>query len=386
MINPSVYRLLLVAVAAALASCSPPPPMALPAPLVSVAQPQVATVTNWDEYPGHLEAVETVEIRPRVSGCIESIHFQDGAEVKVGDLLFVIDPRPFQAELERAQAERQRVETRLELTKNDLQRAESLRGTKAISEEEYDSRSKAVREAAANLAAAKAAEAVVQLNLGYTRVTAPISGRIGRRLVTAGNMVQGGGMMPGTVLATLVTTDPIYCYFDADERVFVQYRKAGAALGGRNNALPSCELALDGEEGFPHQGRIDFYDNQINPVAGTIRLRGVFNNRDATLVPGGFARVRLPVGQTASVLLIPEAAIGSEQTRKFVFVLNREQIVEPRPIQVGRQQGTQRAVLSGLKPDDRIVVNGLMLLRPGIKVQILNTNASAGPAPPPARK
>ena len=371
-LNASMRCLLMLAAPVALLSCSrPQQPVGKP-PSVSVARPQVATVTNWDEYPGHLEAVESVEIRPHVSGYIDSIHFEDGAMTKAGDLLFVIDPRPYQAELDSTQA-------RFELTQNDLKRAENLRSSKAISEEEYDSRSKLAREA-------KAALDTARLNSEYTRVTALINGRIGRRLVTAGNLVQGGGIVPGTLLTTLVTMDPIYCYFDVDERAFLQYRKASAALNNparKDTSLP-CELALDGEEGFPHKGRIDFFDNQINPGTGTIRLRGVFDNHDGALVPGGFARVRLPVSQTESALLIPEAAILSQQTQQSVFVVNAQQIVEPRLIQLGRQQGMQRVVLAGLKPDDNVVVSGVLMLRPGIKVQVEDPNAREGQRPPQA--
>ena len=195
--------------AAALTACSPPKPAPPSPPKVTVSQPQFATLTNWDEYPGHVEAVEMVEIRPRVAGYIDSIHFQEGAEVKAGDLLFVIDPRPYQAELEHAQAQRQQAETRLELARSDLKRAESLQGTKAISAEEYDSRSNAVREAEAALAAGKAREAVARINLDYTQVKAPISGKIGRRLVTAGNFVQlQGSGGSASVLATIVSVNP----------------------------------------------------------------------------------------------------------------------------------------------------------------------------------
>jgi RND family efflux transporter MFP subunit len=373
-----------------------PPAMA---PMVTVARPVVSAVTNYDEYPARLEAVESVEVRARVSGYIESIHFTDGAEVKAGDLLMVIDPRPFAAELARAQAERLRavagveqaksqrlqVQTRLELARNDLRRAENLRAARAISEEEYDLRAKAVREseaalqaaeatvaaAEAALGAAEAAIKVAQLNLDYTRVTAPIAGRVGRRLVTAGNLVQGGGQAPGTVLVTLVTQSPIYAYFDVDERAYLKYRKAGLALAGAAGqpSLP-CEAKLDGEPDFLHLGRVDFLDNQLNPTAGTLRMRGVFENASRVLVPGAFARVRLPVERQEKALLIPEAAILSEQTRKFVYVLGPEQTVQPRPLVLGRPQGLQRVVLQGLSPEDQVVVSGLLMLRPGMKVQV----------------
>lgn len=359
-----------------------PPQMPSPPPLqVVVARPVVAAVTNWDEYPGHLEAVELVEIRSRVAGYVESIHFQDGAEVQAGDLLFVIDPRPYQAELDRARAERQRAETQLALARNDLERAKILRETQTISEEEFDTRSKLARAAEDALAAAKAAEAAAELNLAYTRVTAPISGRTGRRLVTVGNMIQGSTMMLGTVLATLVPLDPIYAYFDVPETAFQRYRALLATLhGGSSNGLP-CELGLAAETGFPHRGTVDFYDNQVDRKTGTIRMRAVFRNPDRVLVPGMFARARLPVERLEAALLIPEGAILSEQTRKFVYVVNAQQVVEPRPVQLGRLHGTQRVILAGLKPDDPVVVSGLLMLRPGVKVQVVDaaTAAAAGP-------
>src|SRR5580765_8095928 len=201
-------------------SCKPPAAKPPPPPKVTVSHLQVSVVTNWDEYPGHIEAVEMVELRPRVAGYIESIDFEDGAEVRVGDPLFLIDPKPYQAELDRAEAQGKQAEIRLELTRNDLKRAEALRGTRALSDEEYDTRSKAVREAEGALAAAHANEAAARLNLDYTRITAPINGRIGRRLVTKGNLVQIQGNGGATVLATIVSLDPIYAYFDVEESAF----------------------------------------------------------------------------------------------------------------------------------------------------------------------
>ncbi len=502
-----IRYLLPAAAAVALSSCSRPPSTAALIPKVTVSHPQMATVTNWDEYPGHIEAVESVEIRPRVSGHIDSIQFQDGAEVKVGDLLFVIDPRPYQASAEQASAERQRAETRLELTRNDYKRAESLHGTKAISDEEFDTRSKAAREAEASLAAAKAAETAAQLNLNYTRVTAPINGRIGRRLVTVGNLVQGGGMVPGTLLATLVSLEPIYCYFDADESALLRYCKIwamGSEADSKEGSLP-CELALVNEEGFPHQGHIDFFDNQVDAKTGTMRMRGRFANRDRTLVPGMFGKVRVLAGLPAATLLVPAVAIGTDQGLKYVLVLSKEsaagstnistgdiarleslaarlkepspadgvsqylksqlaattlelllrytngaspqlqsalandlariihagplyearrfagvklseetqelvgkdpqarllfrlnrllledayplellksRVVEMRPIKINRQHGSLRAVSAGLTPQDWVVVNGLMMARPGGEVLVVNAPANEAASAP----
>jgi RND family efflux transporter MFP subunit len=355
---------------AALTACSPPQRAPLAPPKVTVSQPQLATVTNWDEYPGHLDAVEMVEIRPRVAGYIDSIHFQEGTEVKAGDLLFVIDPRPYQAEFDHAQAQRQQAETHLELTRSDFKRVEILRGTKAISEEEYDSRSNAVREAEAALVAAKANEATARINLDYTQIKSPISGKIGRRLVTAGNFVQlQGNGGSATLLATIVSVNPIYCYFDVEESAFLKYR-SGAKVAETNAGGLACEMALVNETGFAHRGRLDFFDNQVNPQTGTIRLRAVFDNDDRTLVPGMFANVRILAGPPEQTLVVPDVAVQSDQGYKFVYIANAEDKVETRSIKIGRAHGPIRAVLEGLKPEDRVIVNGLMLVRPGAKVVI----------------
>jgi RND family efflux transporter MFP subunit len=379
LLNTSLPRLLPVLCTAVLTACSPPKAAPLPLPKVTVNQPQLATVTNWDEYPGHLEAVEMVEIRPRVAGYIDSIHFQDGAEVKAGDLLFVIDPRPYQADLDHAEAQRQQAETHLELARNDLKRAEGLRGTKAISEEEFDSRSNAVREGEAALVAARANEATARINLDYTQIKAPISGKIGRRLVTAGNFVQlQGNGGSATVLATIVSVNPIYCYFDVEESAFLQYR-SGAQVAEADSGGLACELALVNEAGFAHRGRLDFFDNQVNPQTGTIRLRAVFDNGDRALVPGMFANVRVLAGPPERTLVIPDVAVQSDQGYKFAFVANAEDKVETRSIKIGRAHGPLRAVASGLTPDDRVIVNGLMLLRPGAKVVVQTPESKAQP-------
>ncbi|MBI5685778.1 MAG: efflux RND transporter periplasmic adaptor subunit [Verrucomicrobia bacterium] len=359
---------------AALAACSPKQaPQQMPPPKVTVTHPQMMTVTNWDEYPGHIEAVEMVEVRARVHGQIESIHFRDGAEVKAGDLLFVIDPQLYKAELDRAQAERQRAETHLELAKNDFKRAESLRSTKAISEEEFDTRNKAVREAEASLAAARASEAAAKLNLDYTRITAPISGRISRRFVTVGNLVQlQGSGGSATVLTTIVSMDPIYFCFDADEATFLKYRgNAGNGLDQKAGSL-RCELSLVNEQNHPHKGHVDFFDNQVNQKTGTIRLRSVFPNPDRSLVPGMSATVRVPAGPPVQALAVPAIAIGSDQGLKLVMVVNKDGVVEPRPVEVDRQHGAMRIVTKGVTPEDRVIVNGLMMARPGVKVQIVD--------------
>jgi len=367
--------LLPVACSILLTACARQAPPPRPPAKVTVQQPQFATVTNWDEYPGHLEAVEMVDIRPRVAGYIESIHFQDGAEVKAGDLLFVIDPRPYQAEFDQAQARREQAEIRLDLARNDLKRAESLRGTKAISEEEYDNRSKAVRESEAALAAAKANEANARLNLDYTQLKAPVSGKMGRRLLTVGNFVQlGGNGGAATVLATLVSLDPIYCYFDVEESAYRQYRNLAKTVEANGGSL-LCELQLVNEPGFQHRGRLDFFDNQVNPQTGTIRLRAVFENGDRALVPGMFANVRVLAGSPGQALLIPDVAVQSDQGYKYVYLASGENKVETHYIDTGRAHGPLREVLKGLTPADRVIVIGLIMLRPGAKVEVREAGA-----------
>lgn len=360
-----------------LCSCRPQTAPPRPrVPQVTVVCPMVSNVTNWDEYPAHLEAVHTVEIRSRVAGHLESIHFRDGAEVRAGQLLFVIDPKPYEAELARAKADRRRAETQLELARNEFERAARLRESRAISEEEFDSRAKAVRAAEDSLEAAQAAEAIAALNLRYTRIVAPIEGQIGRRLVALGNMVQGSTMMPGTLLATLVSQDPVYAYFDVPDQVYRSYRGLLSGLSGSEEGAWVCEFGLSGEVGFPHQGRIDFVDNQADARTGTVRMRAILPNADRRLIPGFTGRLRLPVQCTESALLVPEAAILSEQTRKYVYVVNAEGIIEPRTVELGRSHGIQRVVQTGLKPEDWVVVTGLWMLRPGVKVEVVKPQAT----------
>lgn len=349
---------------------------ATPPVLVSTAKPTVAAVTNWDEYPGRLEAVEFVEVRPRVSGYIQSIHFEDGGMVSAGDLLFVIDPRPYEADLQRADAECKRLEAALELARAEFARAEKMRAANAISAEEFDARQATLKQTESALDAARAARRAAELNLEYTQVRAPITGRIGRRLVTVGNLVQGGGMVPGTLLTTLVSVDPVYCYFDVPESVFAHYRQQ-LEQAGPGKCL-TCQILVGGDEHNAVDGRVDFFDNRINPSTGTIKVRAVVPNPDVRLVPGAFAKVRLPAECMDRALLIPEAAILSELTRKFVYVLTKDQTAEFRLIQVGRQVGPLRVVLGGLQPDDDVIVNGLLLVRPGAKVQLMPPGGMPG--------
>lgn len=348
-----------------------PPPASRPPPTVTANQPAQREVVEWDSYPGRLDAVDMVEVRSRVNGYLQSVNFKDGAEVKKGDVLFVIDPRPYQAELDHAQANLNQMQTRLELAKNEQARAERLLTTKAISEEEADSRTKATREVEATIQSARAMVEAAKLNVDYTRITAPVTGRIGRRLITEGNLVNGSQGM-STLLTTIVSLDPIYCYFDADERAIQKYQKL-TREGKQDNfrgGLVVCELELANETGFPHKGMLDFLDNAVDSATGTLRVRGSFPNPgpDRVLQPGYFARVRVPGSAKYSALLIPDQAIGTDLGQKFVYVIDQKDTVEYRALKLGPIMDGLRVVREGLGSNDWVVVNGLMSIRPGVKV------------------
>jgi multidrug efflux system membrane fusion protein len=354
------------------ASAAPPPPAQ-----VTVSQPVSKEVVEWDEYQGWVEAVDTVAIRARVSGYLDSIHFKDGAEVKKGDLLFVIDPRPYQAELDRAQADLLQAQTKYELASNDLARADRLLKARAISEEDADARAKTARMAAAAIQSARASCEVAQLNMDYTQVKAPISGRIGRKMITEGNLVNGT-MAESTGLANIVSLDPIYCRFDADEQSILKYQQL-ARQGGHENLRGGkwpCEIALANEAGFPHKGVLDFVDNQVDTATGTLRVRGVFSNPERVLQPGFFARVRVPGSASYPALLISDQAVGSDQDQKFVFVVDEQNTVRYSPVKLGPLIDGLRVVREGLQAKDWVMVNGLMSVRPGAKVNPARTNAA----------
>jgi multidrug efflux system membrane fusion protein len=345
--------------------------MAPAAPVVSVVQPIAREVIEWDEYIGRLESPETVEIRARVSGYLDKVHFKEGKEVKKGDLLLTIDPRPYQAEHDRADAEHQRAVSQSELAKNDAERAARLIATKAISAEDADTKTKTYTAAQAAVKSAKAAADLAKLNLEFTEVRAPIDGRISSALVTEGNLVSGGVSGAGaTLLTTLVSLDPLYCYGSADERAILKYirlSKEGTRVSARYQEIPA-EMALADETGFPHKGYMDFVDNRVDPNTGTLRARGVFPNPDHSLSPGFFARLRIPGSGKYPALLIPDRALGSDQAQKFVFVVNAEKKVEFRPVKIGPLIDGLRVVSAGLKAGEQVIVEGLMRVRPGMVV------------------
>lgn len=345
------------------------PPAAPPPQAVTVAEVPQREITEWDEFTGRLEAVDQVEIRPRVSGYIKRVSFAEGKEVKKGEVLFEIDPRPYEADLARAEAELERARSASSLAKSEMQRAGNLVDAQAISREEYDSRTSADAQGGASVRAAEAAVQTARLNLEWTRVRSPIAGRVSNALVTAGNLVQAGPPA-GAVLTTVVSVDSMYLYFDSDEQTYLRYASRARSSGGTNwrTARLPVYLGLANESGFPHEGRLDFVDNQVDPRTGTIRTRAVFSNRYRALIPGLFARVKLVGTQKINALLVRDAAIGTDQDRKFVLVVGPGDTLAYRPIVPGRLDDGLRIVTSGLKPGERIVVNGLMRVRPGMKV------------------
>jgi RND family efflux transporter MFP subunit len=336
---------------------------------VTVAEVPEREITEWDEFTGRLEAVDQVEIHPRVSGYIKRVTFAEGKEVKKGEVLFEIDPRPYEADLARAEAELESARSAASLAKSEVQRAGKLVDMQAISREEFDSRTSAEVQGGAQVRALEAAVQTARLNLDWTRVRSPIAGRVSNALVTAGNLVQAGPPA-GAVLTTVVSVDSMYLYFDSDEQTYLRYASRARSSGGTNwrTARLPVYLGLANESGFPHEGRLDFVDNQVDPKSGTIRTRAVFSNRSRALTPGLFARVKLVGTQKMNATLVRDAAIGTDQDRKFVLVVGPADTLAYRPIVPGRLTDGLRIVTSGLKPGERIVVNGLMRVRPGMKV------------------
>lgn len=344
-------------------------PQAPPPPTVTTAQPLVKKITDWDEYTGRFQAVDYVEVRARVSGNLDRVAFEDGAIVNKGDLLFVIDQRPFQVALQEAQAQLSSAKSTLEFANRDLARAQSLIQRGNISQQALDQRIQAEKNAEASVAAAEAAVRGARLNLDFTEVRAPVAGRIGRDLVTVGNLISGG-QAGSTLLATIVSLDPIYFYFDADEAAYLRY--ARLARGGERpssrEAPNPVRLALQDETDFRHDGAMDFVDNQISMTTGTVRGRAIFNNPNQLFIPGMFARMQLIASEPYEAMLLPDEAIGSDQERKFVYVVGNDGTVEYRVVELGPMNSGLRVIRKGITPQDWIIVNGLQRARPGGKV------------------
>jgi RND family efflux transporter MFP subunit len=340
-----------------------------PAPQVTVAAAISRKITESDEFTGRFEAVERVELRPRVSGYIASVNFKEGSEVKKGDVLFVIDPRPYQAERDKAAAGLAQARSQLVLARTERERGTRLLAQHAISQEEYDTRTAGNEQAEANVEAGKAALDAAALNLEFTRVTAPISGRISRALVTTGNFVTNGQ----TALTTIVSLDPIYVSFDGAEQEYLKFAKAAreAAAGQVHDARHAVQVGLANETGFPHEGALVFVDNALDPNTGTIRSRALLDNHERQFTPGLFARIRLQDGAQHDAVLVNDSAIGTDQTMRYVLVVDKANKVELRPVQLGPVVDGLRVVQSGLSPGETVVVNGLQRVRPGAQVQPL---------------
>ncbi|HEY0791784.1 MAG TPA: efflux RND transporter periplasmic adaptor subunit [Chthoniobacterales bacterium] len=343
------------------AGAAPPPP-----PPVTVAKPIQKEIVEWDEYTGRTDAVESVDIRPRVSGYIDNITFKAGDLVNKGDLLFVIDPRPYQAVLDQDNANLRSADTQRQLQAANLARAERLFQTRVSSKEEYDTSLAQKNQAEAQYYQAQATVNAAQLNLDFTQIKAPISGRISRELVTVGNLVQGDS----TVLTTVVSVDPIYAYFNVDERTIQKYIdqvKHDQRPDSRITDTP-VYLQLENETGFPHEGIIDFINNTYNSSTGTLQIRGRFHNDDGFLLPGAFVNIRLPGTPKFQGLLITDRAVGTDQGQKFVLVVDSANTVQSRPVELGPLVEGLRVVRSGLGPEDVVIINGLVNARPGGKV------------------
>lgn len=343
-----------------------PAAAAAPAPApVSVAVVEQRDIATWDEFSGRLEAIDRVDVRPRVAGAVQSVHFREGALVNAGDLLFTIDQAPYIAEVERAKAQVAAAQARLSLAARDLERAKGLTLSQSITQRDLDTRVNARSEADANLNAAKAVLRDAELNLGYTEVRAPVAGRVGRIEVTVGNLVAAGAATP--VLTSLVSVDPIYASFDVDEAI-VARALASLPEGGdprtRLDQIP-VEMGTMTSEGTPFRGHLQLVDNTVDAASGTIRVRAIFDNKDGALIPGQFARLRLGRAKAAPALVVSERAIGTNQDKKFVFVVGEGDKVEYRDVTLGGVADGLRIVEAGLAPGERVVVNGLQRVRPG---------------------
>ncbi len=348
------------------AEIAPPPP-----PSVTVSAPLVKRITEWDEYTGQFRAVEDVEVRARVSGYLEQVNFQDGEMVQAGDLLYVIDPRPFEIALESATAQLASAQAAVDLAQAQLKRAEALQKNDFVSRSAYDERLQESRAAIANVGVAKAAVEAAKLDLEYTRVVAPISGRIGATQVDVGNLVTGGNTGATTLLTTIVSLDPIQLVFDVSESNLLAYQRAildGRLDSMRGGAVPVQARLMD-EEGWTLDGEIDFIDNQVDRSAGTIRARALLPNPRGIITPGQFGQVRIPGSQPYDAILVPEAALVTDQAQKMVLTVDAEGTVVAKPVRAGPNRGPLlRIIREGLEPTDRIIISGLLRARPGAKV------------------
>jgi multidrug efflux system membrane fusion protein len=377
-------RPLIPLLALALTSCGdkPPPPAAAAAPPVTVAQPVKRTVTDWDEFTGRFEAIEEVQVRARVGGFVTSVEFRDGAFVRAGDLLYVIDSRPFEAVAAQADGQLSDARAKAELAKRDLDRGLSLVQTSAVSEQVVDQRRQALQAAHAAETIAEGALKAAQLNIEFSHVMAPISGRVSRHLVSAGNLVQGSEGS-STLLTSIVSLDPIYIYFDVDEATYQRNNKLwfeGKRPSSRDTPNP-VQVTLTGETKPSHEGKMDFLDNRLDVSTATLRSRAVIPNKDLSVLPGQFGRVRLIGSAPYEALLLPDSAIATDQSRKIVFVVKDDNTVEAKPVVLGPLDEGLRVVREGLKAEDRVIVDGLQRARVGAKVTPQTAKAPDGAKP-----
>lgn len=353
-----------------LASCSDKtPPQAAAPPNVTVAQPTKRTVTDWDEFSGRFDAIQQVQIRSRVTGFVTSVNFTDGAIVKAGDLLYVIDPRQYEAIAEQAEGQLADAKAKVDLAQRELDRATTLIKTQAISENVVDQRRQAFEASQAATLQAEGALKRAKLDVEFTKVRAPIDGRVSRHLVTVGDLVQGSES-GATLLTSIVSIAPIQVYFDMDEAVYQRNSRLwheGKRPSSRDTANP-VQITLTGETKPSHDGQMDFLDNRLDAGTGTLRGRAIVANRDQSILPGQFARVRVIASAPYEALLLPDAAVATDQSRKIVFVVNKEDTIEARPVVLGPLDEGLRVIRDGLKPDDRVVVDGLQRARIGAKV------------------
>src|SRR5215468_9562179 len=362
-----------ILLALTLGGCEQKPPQAAAAaapPPVTVAQPVKRTVTDWDEFTGRFEAVEEVQVRPRVGGYVTNVEFKDGDMVHAGDLLYLIDSRPFEAVAAQADGQLSDARAKAELAKRELDRGLNLVQTSAVSEQVVDQRRQALQAAHAAETVAEGALKAAQLNVEFTHVVAPIGGRVSRHLVSVGNLVQGSDNGASTLLTSIVSMDPIYIYFDVDEATYLRNSKLwfeGKRPSSRDTPNP-VQVALSGETKPSHDGKMDFLDNRLDLSTGTLRSRAVIPNKDFSILPGQFGRVRLIGSSPYEALLLPDTAIATDQSRKIVFVVKEDDTVEARHVVLGPLDEGLRVIRQGLKADDRVIVDGIQRVRVGGKV------------------
>jgi RND family efflux transporter MFP subunit len=371
--TPRAGAVLVLGFCLGLAGCARPPAEApaTTAPQVQVSQPVEREVTDYAEFTARTAAVDSVELRARVSGYLDRVNFKEGALVRKGDVLFEIDPRTYRASLHVAEGNLAAAEARVKRLDADLGRARRMLASRAMSREEYDKVIGDRGEASSSRGSLKAAVERARLDVSFTNVTAPVSGRIGRYHVTVGNLVSAGDLTGGTLLTTIVSVDPMYAYFDVDERTVLRVKRSirEGKLRTPDDARIPVWLGLADEDGFPHRGAVNFTDNQVNARTGTLKVRGVFPNKGEVLAPGYFARVRVPISAPHKALLVTDRALDTDQGQKIVYVVGGDKKVASRPVRLGALHDGLREVTHGLEPGDRVIVNGIQQVRPGITVE-----------------